>query len=116
MLKAAIEECSKSENEKSILKFSTTDLVVITKLVDVLNLLKAAMSQVERDSTVTISDLCAAVSGFKKSFVMRILKVYICQVFLVFCVIKLTRSQILILNKSIFDSQRLYTLDLKPTD
>ena len=105
MLKAAIEECSKSENEKSILKFSTTDLVIITKLVGVLNLLKAAMSQVEGESIVTISNLCAAVSGFKKSFAMRILKVYICQVVLVSCLIKLTRGQILILNKSIFDSQ-----------
>ena len=77
VLNVAVGELSKSEKEKSTLKLSITGLVVITELVDVLNLFEAAMSQVRGESKVTISNACAVVIGLKKSMEEMILKLHI---------------------------------------
>ena len=80
VLNAAVGELSKSEKEKSLLRLSTAELVVITELVDVLSPFEAAMSQVEGESKVTISNVCAVVIGLKKSMEEMILKLHICQI------------------------------------
>ena len=80
VLNAAVGELSKSEKEKSALKLRITELVVITKLVDVLSPFEAAMSQVEGESKVTISNVRAVVIGLKKSMKDMILKLHICQI------------------------------------
>ena len=79
VLNAVVREFSKSEKEKSTLKLSITELVVITELVDVLSPFEAAMSQVEGESKVTISNVCAVVIGLKKLMEEMILKLHICQ-------------------------------------
>ena len=79
VLNAAVEELLKSEKEKSTLKLSITELVVITELVDVLSPFEAAMSQVEGESKVKISNVCAIVIGLKKLMEEMILKLYICK-------------------------------------
>ena len=79
VLNAAVGELSKSEKEKSTLKLSITELVVIAELVDVLSPFEAAMSQVEGESKVTISNVCAVVIGLKKLMEEMILKLHICQ-------------------------------------
>ena len=80
VLNAAVVELSKSEKEKSTLKLSITELVVITELVDELRPFEAAMSQVEGESKVTISNVCAVVIGLKKLMEEMILKLHICQI------------------------------------
>ena len=80
VLNAAVGELSKSEKEKSTLKLSVTELVVITELVDVLIPFEAAMSQVEGENKVTISNVCAVVIGLKKLMEEMILKLHICQI------------------------------------
>ena len=80
VLNAAVGELSESEKKKSTLKLNITELVVITELVDVLSPFEAAMSQVEGESKVTISNVCAAVIGLKKSMEEMILKLHICQI------------------------------------
>ena len=80
VLNAAVGELSKSEKEKSTLKLSITGLVVITELVDVRSPFEAAMSQIEGESKVTISNVCAVVIGLKKSIEEMILKLHICQI------------------------------------
>ena len=77
VMNAAVGELSKSEKEKSTLKLSITELVAITELVDVLSPFEAAMSQVEGESKVTISNVCAVVIGLKKLMEKMIL--HICQ-------------------------------------
>ena len=81
VLNAAVGELSKSEKETSTLKLSITELVVITELVDVLSPFEArkTMSQVEGESKVTISNVCAVVIGLKKLMEEMILKLHICQ-------------------------------------
>ena len=79
VLNAAVGELSKSEKEKSTLKLSITELIVITELVDVLSSFEAAMSQVEGESKVKISNVCAVVIGLKKLMEEMILKLHICQ-------------------------------------
>ena len=76
VLNAAVGELSKSEKEKSTLKLSITNF---TELVDVLSPFEAAMSQVEGESKVTISNVCAVVIGLKKLMEEMILKLHICQ-------------------------------------
>ena len=80
VLNAAVGELSKSEKEKSTLKLSITELVAITELVDVLSPFEAAMSQVEEESKVTISNVCAVVIGLKKLMEEMTLKLHICQI------------------------------------
>ena len=80
VLNAAVGELSKSDMEKSTLKLSITELVVITELVDMLSQFKAAMSQVEGESKVTISNVCAVVIGLKKLMKKMILKLHISQI------------------------------------
>ena len=69
-----------SEKKNSPLKLSITELVVTSELVDVLSPFAAAMSQVEGESKVTISNMCAVVIGLKKSMEQMILKPHICQI------------------------------------
>ena len=76
VLNAAVGELSKSEKEKRTLKLSITSF---TELVDVLRSFEAAMSQVEGESKVTISNVCAVVIGLKKFMEEMILKLHICQ-------------------------------------
>ena len=80
VLNVAVGELSKSEKEKSSLRLSTAELVVITELVDVLSPFEASMSQVEGESKVTISNVCAVVIGLKKSMEEMIFKLHICQI------------------------------------
>ena len=88
VLNAAVGELSKSEKEKSTLKLSITELVVITELVDVLSPFEAAMSRVEGESKVAISNVCAVVIGLKKliekvdgrRWKLMVLKLHICQI------------------------------------
>ena len=80
VLNATVGELSKSEKEKSTLKSSITELVVITELVNVLSPFEAAMSQVEGESKVTISNVCAVVIGLKKLMEEMVLKLHICQI------------------------------------
>ena len=80
VLNAAWGELSKSEKEKSTLKLSITKLVVITELVDVLSPFEAAMSQVEGESKVAISNVSAVFIGLKKSMEEVVLKIHICQI------------------------------------
>ena len=80
VLNAAVGELSKSEKEKSTLKLSITELVVITELVDVLSPFEAAMSQAEGESKITISNVYAVVIGLKKSIEEMILKLHIFQI------------------------------------
>ena len=80
VLNAAVGELSKSEKEKSTLQLSIAELVLITKLIDVLRPFEAAISQVEGESKGTISTVCAVVIGLKKSMKAMILKPHICQI------------------------------------